>query len=36
MGAGPGLSYRLLAGAGDFENRLRGLSGTVSIQLGTF
>jgi len=33
---GAGVSYRLLAGAGDFESRLRGVSGSVSIQLGTF
>ena len=33
---GAGVSYRLLAGAGDFESRLRGVSGSVSVQIGTF
>lgn len=33
---GAGVSYRLIAGAGDFESRLRGVSGTLSIQIGAF
>jgi hypothetical protein len=33
---GAGVSYRVLAGAGDLGSRLRGVSGTVSVQLGTF
>ena len=33
---GAGVSYRLIAGADEFQSRLRGVSGTVSIQIGTF
>jgi hypothetical protein len=33
---GAGVSYRLIAGAGDFDSRLRGVAGTVSLQIGTF
>jgi hypothetical protein len=33
---GAGVSYRLIAGAGDFNDRLGGVAGTVSVQLGTF
>lgn len=33
---GMGVSYRLLGGAGEFDSRLRGFSGTVSIELGSF
>jgi hypothetical protein len=33
---GAGVGYRLLGGAGQFESRLRGVSGTVSVQMGTF
>jgi hypothetical protein len=33
---GAGVSYRLLGGARGFEDRLRGVSGTVSVQIGAF
>jgi hypothetical protein len=33
---GAGVSYRLIAGAGESGSRLRGVSGTVSVQIGAF
>jgi hypothetical protein len=33
---GAGVSYRLLGGAGGLDSRLRGVSGTVSVQIGAF
>lgn len=33
---GAGVSYRLIAGAGSFNDRLGGVAGTVSVQLGSF
>lgn len=33
---GAGVGYRLIAGADGLEGRLRGVSGTVSVQIGSF
>ena len=33
---GAGVSYRPIAGAGGLDSRLRGVSGTVAIQMGAF
>jgi hypothetical protein len=31
-----GVSYRVVAGAGDFDDRLRGVAGSIAIQFGVF
>jgi hypothetical protein len=31
-----GVSYRLIGGAGSLDTRLDGVSGSVSVQLGSF